>query len=96
MPSLEFEVKQSAGAIPGKCVKCLAEEELHTCLRELLIGEGDDLELQRKYEMLVAFLQSPESQELRVESERYLSEGKKVTLKITSFGGKQEYGLEIS
>ncbi|MFC1920262.1 hypothetical protein ACFLYQ_00885 [Chloroflexota bacterium] len=69
---------------------------MNDCLRELLKGEGDDEILQAKYEMVVSFLQSPESRQLRIESENYLAEGKKVTLKLSNKNGKQKYELEIN
>ena len=57
---------------------------MNNCLLELLRNEQDDEELKQRFEMLVTFLQSPESKKLRDESEKLLSEGKRVTLKINS------------
>lgn len=82
MESFELEPRYSTSQIPGKCLKCLGEQELNNCLMELLRSEHDDEELKQRFEMLVKFLQSPESKKLRDESERLLSEGKQVTLKI--------------
>jgi hypothetical protein len=96
MPSIRLEIKYSTNEIPGKCVQCLAEDELHTCLRSLLRGDDDDKNLKEKYEMLVAFLHSPELVDLRVRSEKYLSDGKKVALKIHDTDGKPRYELEVS
>ena len=95
MDSINLEPKYSTNEIPGKCIKCLAEKELNDCLRELLRDEGDDEKLKAKYEMVVTFLQSEESKKLRYESEKYLAEGKKVTLKIFGEDGKQKYELEV-
>ena len=86
--------RYSTREIPGKCIKCLAEHELDKCLMELLRGEGDK-ETGQKYEMLVSFLKSPESQKLRNEAERFLAEGKHVRLKICSQEGETKYELEI-
>jgi hypothetical protein len=36
MNSFELEPKHSTSQIPGKCIKCLAEQELNNCLLELL------------------------------------------------------------
>ena len=96
MESIDLEPKYSTSQIPGKCIKCLAEKELNNCLMELLKVEGDDQNLQQKFEMLVDFLKSPESQKLRDESEKYLAEGKKVLLKLSLAGGKPEYKLEVT
>ncbi|MBA7558711.1 hypothetical protein ES708_00318 [subsurface metagenome] len=95
MDSFNLEPRYSTSQIPGKCIKCLAEQELNNCLRELLRGEEDDQQLQQRFEMLVAFLKSPESQKLRDESEKYLAEGKKVTLRLSFADGKPKYELEI-
>ncbi len=94
MDSFNLEPRYSSGELPGKCIKCLAEQDLDSCLRELLRGE-DSEELQQRYEMLVTFLKSPESQKLRAESERCLSEGKEVTVRIYFVNGKPKYDLKV-
>ena len=96
MDSFDLEPRYSTKEIPGKCLKCLAEQELNNCLRELLRGEEDDQQFQQRFEMLVAFLKSPASQKLRDESEKYLSEGKKVTLTLSLTDGIPKYELGIS
>lgn len=95
MESYELEPRYSTNEIPGKCIKCLGEQELNSCLMQLLREEGINEAVQRKYEALVNFLQSPESKHLRDESERYLAEGKKVTVTIGTKNGKPVYGLKI-
>lgn len=95
MDTINLDPRYSTGDIPGKCIKCLAEQKLNNCLLELLRGEGEEKELQQRFEMLLAFLKSPESQKLRDESERYLAEGKKVTVKIDFETGKPKYKLKI-
>ena len=96
MNSFNLEPRYSTNQIPGKCIKCLAEQELNNCIMELLSGKGEDKELEQKFEMLVAFLKSPESQKLRDESEKCLADGKKVTLKLSITDGKPKYELEVS
>jgi len=95
MDSFDLEPGYSTSQIPGKCIKCLAEQELNNCLLELLRGDGKEKELQQRFEMLLAFLKSPESQKLRDESEKYLAAGKKVTVKINFETDKPEYELKI-
>jgi molybdenum cofactor biosynthesis enzyme MoaA len=95
MDSFDLEPRYSTNQIPGKCIKCLAEQELNTCLRELLRGEEDDEKLRQRFEMLVSFLKSPESQKIRDESEKYLAEGKKVTLRVSFACGKPKYKLKV-
>jgi hypothetical protein len=60
-------------------------------LREDAINE----DVQHKYEALVAFLQSPESERLRKESEKYLAEGKQVSVRISINEGQPKYELII-
>ena len=98
MRSIEpFELKPrySTREIPGKCVKCLGEQELNQCLMQLLRDEKISEDVKHKYEALLTFLQSPESKHLRDESERYLAEGKKVSVIIGSRNGAPEYELKI-
>ena len=97
MESIDLEPGYSTSAIPGKCIKCLAEQKLDSCLRMLLLGgaDDDDRDLQQQYEMLVTFLTSSESRELRDESERLLSEGKDVRLRLSLNDQGPEYSLEV-
>lgn len=96
MEPINLEPGYSTREIPGKCIKCLAEKELNNCLIELLRGEVENRELQQRFEALVSFLKSPESRRLRDESERYLAEGKQVTVRIHFEGGKPKYELKIN
>lgn len=96
MEPINLEPRYSTRDIPGKCIKCLAEQELNNCLFELLRSEGDEEVLAQRYEMLVSFLKSPESRPLRDESERYLAEGKQVTVRVSFEDGKPKYELKIN
>jgi len=95
MESFDLEPRYSTNEISGKCLKCLSEHELNSCLMQLLREEGINGEVQHKYEALINFLQSPESQQLREESEKYLAEGKKVSVRISIIEGQPKYELLI-
>ena len=95
METIDLDPRYSTSDVPGRCVKCLAEQKLNNCLFELLRGEGDEKELVQRFETLVSFLKSPESQKLRAESERYLSEGKEVTVRIHFVDDKPRYDLKV-
>ena len=95
MEPIDLEPMFSTKEIAGQCIKCVAEQELGYCLRELLKGEGWDKELEQRFEALVSFLKSPESKKLRDESERYLADGKQVKVKIYSVDGKVKYELKV-
>jgi hypothetical protein len=92
---IDLEPRYSTSSLPGKCVKCLAEEKLNGCLLELLRNEGEDEELARRFETLVTFLKSPESKKLRDAAERYLAEGKQVNVRIDFIDGQPRYELDV-
>ena len=97
MDSYKLEPKYSTNEITGRCVKCLAEHEMNTCLMSLLRGDDQDSEeeTKKKYEALMTFLRSPAARELIDESEKLLSEGKKVNVKLYVTDDKPRYELEI-
>lgn len=96
MEPIDLEPGYSTKEIPGKCIKCLAEQELNNCLMELLMGERENKELEQRFEALVTFLKSPESIKLRDEAERYLAEGKQVRVKISFELGQPKYEIKVS
>lgn len=95
MEAFELEPKYSTNEIAGKCLKCLGEQELNFCLMELLREDQDEEELKERYELLMSFLRSPDFEPLRQESERLLSEGKRVKLRAMTdnTSGETEYTL---
>ncbi len=95
MEPINLDPRYSTSNVPGRCLKCLAEEELNKCLFGLLSIEGEDKDLIQRFEALVSFLKSPESQKLRDESEGYLSDGKQVSLRIYFVDGKPKYELKV-
>ena len=95
MEPIDLNPRYSTNDIPGKCIKCLAEQELNSCLRLLLMDEKDNKEVQQRFEMLLSFLKSPESKKLRDESERLLADGKQVILKIHFENNKPRYELKV-
>ena len=95
MEPIDLNPRYSTNDIPGKCIKCLAEQELNSCLRVLLTDEKDNKEVQQRFEMLLSFLKSPESKKLRDESERFLAEGRQVTLRVRFEHDKPSYELKV-
>jgi hypothetical protein len=95
-PGMELEPRYSSREIPGRCIKCLAEEQSRDCLRQLLKGGSEAKELQETYEALVSLLKSPELQKLRDESERYLAEGRDVKVVLHLGEGEPRYELKVS
>ena len=95
VPNLELEPRYSTREIPGRCIKCLAEEQSRDCLRQLLKGGSEDKELEETYEALASLLKSPELQKLRDESERYLAEGRDVKIVLHLGEGEPRYELKV-
>jgi hypothetical protein len=90
---LELEPRYSTTEIPGRCIKCLAEEQYRDCLRELLKGGSQSKELEEMYEALVSLLKSPDLGKLRAESERYLAEGRDVKVVLHMGEGEPRYEI---
>ena len=96
MEPIDLNPRYSTKDIPGKCLKCLAEQELSSCLRVLLTDEKGNEEVQQRFEMLLSFLKSPESKKLRGETEKYLSEGKDVRVRVYIEAGNMKYHIDVS
>lgn len=94
-PSMDLEPRYSTREIPGRCIKCLADEQYRDCLRQLLKGGSESEELRETYEALVSLLKSPELQKLRDESERYLAEGRDVKVVLYLGEGKPRYEIKL-
>jgi len=92
---IELEPRYSTTEIPGRCIKCLAEKELDSCLTLLLSEQGGNRELRERFQALRSFLKSPESRRLREESERHLAEGKKVRLVVHAEAGGPRYEIRL-
>ena len=90
---IELTPRYSTKEIPGKCLKCLADQQYTDCLKALLGGESENREMMQTYEALVSFLQSPELKKLRDESERLLAEGRDVKIVLHLDGEKPRYEI---
>ena len=95
MDPLELEPRYSTKEIPGRCIKCLADKEVGSCLKMLLGDETDNRELQRRYEALVSFIRSPELVKVRDECEKYLAEGKEVNVVLHLGRRKPKYEIKL-
>lgn len=93
--SFELEPRYSTTEIPGRCIKCLAEEQYRDCLRALLKGGDQSRELQETYAALVSFLKSPELLKVRDECEKHLAEGRDVKAVLHLGEGKPRYEIRV-
>ena len=95
MDEIELEPRYSTVEIPGKCVKCLAEQEYGNCLRELLKGEEGKREVEERFEVLLSLLKSPDLAKLRDESEKHLAQGEKVKIVVNLEEDKPKYEMKL-
>jgi len=95
MGDIELEPRYTNKEVPGRCIKCLAEQESRNCLWELLNGKGQNRELEKTYEAMITLLTSPELEKLRDESEKYLAEGRNVKIVIHLGEDKPRYEIKI-
>jgi hypothetical protein len=93
---IELEPRYSTREIPGRCIKCLAEDQYLDCLRALLKGGSGGKELEEVYEALVSFLKSPDLQKLRDESELHLAEERDVKIVLHLGEGEPRYEIKAS
>lgn len=96
MEPIDLSPYYSTKESPSRCLKCLAEQKLHNFFFELMATPGEDKELEQQFEALIAFLKSPGSKALRDESEKYLADGKKVTVRVSFKDGQPKYELKIT
>ena len=82
MDKIELEPSYSTVKLPGKCIKCLAEQQYGDCLKQLLKGEDSKKELEDRFEAILSLLKSSELASLRDEAEKHLADGKRVKLVI--------------
>jgi hypothetical protein len=95
MDSFKLQPQYTTREIPGRCLKCLTEHELNNCLALLLGSDSEDEATKHKYAALVAFLEAPEFEEMRQESEKLLAEGRQVSVRIEFENGQPKYELVI-
>ncbi|MEJ2738241.1 MAG: hypothetical protein P8105_00105 [Dehalococcoidia bacterium] len=82
MDKIELEPSYSTVKLPGKCIKCLAEQQYGDCLKQLLQEEGGKKDLEERFEAIVSLLKSSELSRLRDEAEKHLADGKRAKLVI--------------
>jgi hypothetical protein len=96
MDKIELEPSYSTVKLPGKCIKCLAEQQYGDCLKQLLQGEDGKKELEERFEAIVSLLKSSELSSLRDEAEKHLANGKRVKLIIDhNDDNKTVYRIEV-
>ncbi len=78
------------------CIETVAKEEYWNSVNRLMEGEQEDKELERKSELLKAFLESADFRKLRRESEKHLIQGRTVKFIIYWEENKPNYDMIVS
>ena len=71
-----------------------AKRQYNQLLGEL-IEKGEEAELVERFEILRLFLESADFSKLRSESEKYLTEGRRVKFVVYLEEGKPEYEMKV-
>jgi hypothetical protein len=95
MEPIELTPKYTSLDVSGKCLRCLAAKEANDCLYNFLDGEVADEDLLQRFKLLAAFYNSQDLQKLIDQSEKYLSDGKMVSVKLMDINGKLSYELIV-
>lgn len=95
MEPIELTPKYTSLDVSGKCLRCLAAKEANDCLYDFLDGDVEDEALLQRFKLLAAFYNSPDLQKLIDQSEKYLSAGKTVSVKLTDNNGELSWELIV-
>jgi hypothetical protein len=77
------------------CIETVAKKEYQKVLNRLLEGAGSE-ELEQAAELLRLFLETTDFRKLRTESERHLTEGKRVKFIIYLDDGVSKYSMQVT
>jgi len=78
------------------CIETAAREEFWKSVNQYIEGGQEDKKLEKKIELLKAFLESMDFRKLRSQSEKHLVKGKKVRFIICWREGKPSYKMLVT
>jgi hypothetical protein len=78
------------------CIETRAREEFQNAVGRYMKGGREDQELERKIELVRAFLESADFKELRARSEKHLVQGENVKFVICPNEGKSSYKMVVT
>lgn len=76
------------------CIETVAKKEHQRIVNKLLEGTGNG-EIEERAELLRKFLETADFKKLRQESERYLTQGRKVKFIIGLEEGEPNYSMQV-
>ena len=77
------------------CIETTTREEFWNSVNQYMEGRQEDKKLERRIELLKAFLESMDFKKLRSQSEKHLIKGKKVKFVICWKEGKPSYEMVV-
>lgn len=77
------------------CIETVAKREYQEAVSRLLEGAGNE-EFEQTAELLRIFLETMDFRKLRMESERHLTEGKKVKFVVYLDEGVPRYTMQVT
>lgn len=77
------------------CIETVARNEYRETMAKLLAAGESDEDLQQKLELLRVFLETTDFRRLRRESEKYLTEGKRVKFVVYLQEGNVRYDQQV-
>lgn len=72
----------------SQCIQTVAKREYWRSVGEYLKAKTGDKELEERIELLKYFLETADFKALRSQSERYMTEGKRITFTVFIMDGK--------
>jgi hypothetical protein len=77
------------------CIETTAKREYWKSVNEYLKQANEDKRLEKKIELLKAFLETADFSRLRQQSEKHIIDGKQVTFKLCMKNGKPWYDMTL-
>jgi len=80
----------------SQCIETVAKREYQNTLQILLSTEAASEELKERVEILRLFLEGADFKKLRAESERYLTNGRRVKFIVCTQGKVLKYDMQVT
>jgi len=77
------------------CIETMAREEFWNSVNHYMESGQEDKKLEKRIELLKAFLESTDFKQLRSQSEKYLIKGRHVKFIVTRKEGKPSYEMVV-
>ena len=79
----------------SQCIETVAKREYWRSVEEYLKAKTGDKDLEQRIELLKSFLETADFKALRSQSERYMTEGKRITFTVFIEDGKPCHRMSV-